>query len=139
MRPSSLRNVTLVNAPAPPFELTFELNSPVRSTFQSAPAGGNSEHPISSIRCGFARATFKSIPAQAEAATARLANSSAFRRRRHGEGRPLRTLQPQLGARPSESIDYCVHNRAYRFYQIGNISDAHSAESFLELGRAISW
>src|SRR6266849_1294787 len=106
MRPSSLRNVTLVNAPAPPFELTFELNSPVRSTFQSAPAGGSSEHPISSIRCGFARATFESMPAQADMAIARLANSSASRRRRHGEGRQLRTLYPQLGARASESIDY---------------------------------
>src|SRR6266851_3787004 len=72
MRPSSLRNVTLVNAPAPPFELTFELNSPVRSTFQSSPAGGSSEHPISAIRCGFARATFESIPAQPETATAGL-------------------------------------------------------------------
>src|SRR5216684_1072418 len=137
MRPSSLRNVTLVNAPAPPFELTVELNRPVRSTFQSAPAGGNSEHPISSIRCGFARATFESMPAQPEAAMARLANSSAFRRRRHGEGRQLRMLQPQLGARASESIDYRVHDRACRFYQIRNISNAHSAESFFELGRAI--
>src|SRR5216684_3135193 len=88
MRPSSLRNVTLVNAPAPP----FELNCPVRSTFQSSPAGGRSEHPISAIRSGFARATFESIPAQAEAVTARLANSNAFRRRRHGEGRRFRTL-----------------------------------------------
>src|SRR5713226_3614827 len=136
-RPSSLRNVTLVNAPAPPFELTFELNSPVRSTFQSAPAGGSSEHPISSIRSGFARATFaESRPAHPDAQIAasigaRCAASS------HRKGRARRMLQPQLGARASESIDYRVHDRACRFYQIWNISDAHSTESFLELGRAI--
>src|SRR6266478_9163250 len=87
MGPASLRNVTLVNAPAPPFELTFELNSPVRSTFRSAPAGGRSEHPISAIRCGFARATFESMLAQAATAMARLTSSSASRRRRHGDGR----------------------------------------------------
>src|ERR1700730_10115304 len=138
MRPSSLRNVTLVNPPAPPFELTFELNSPVRSTFQSAPAGGRREHPISWIRSGFARAT--SAESRLAHPEAQMAASISARRAAssHRKGRTLRMLQTQLGARASESIDYRVHDRACRFYQIGDKSDAHSAESFLELGRAIS-